>query len=512
MVTDVQVRRLMRSIPQEKTLALAAAKAGMDEKTARKYVKAGRLPSQLRVAHTWRTREDPFAEVWEWIRAQLEVNEGLEAKTLFEHLQREDPGRFPDGQLRTLQRRIKVWRATEGPAREVYFPQEHHPGALAQSDFTEMKSLGVTIQGQPFDHLLYHFVLTYSNWETATVCFSESFESLSEGLQNALWELGGVPRGHQTDCLTSAVQKLDHPDEFTRRYEGLLNHYGLQGRKTQPSSPHENGDIEQRHHRYRKAVDQALMLRGQRDFESRRAYTAFLRKLQVQLNAGRTDRVKEELQQLRRLPAGRLDTCKRLEVRVGSSSTIRVLGNTYSVHSRLRDEKVQVRVYAEHIDVYYAQRRVERLPRLRGKQRHLIQYPHIIQWLVRKPGAFANYRYRADLYPTSRFRRACDLLEERHAVNRAHRIYLELLSLAAEEGETKVDTALDHLLATDAQISKEVVEAILGAPQPFTAQHEVEVQPVHLAAYDALLEAADQPCVLSSPLLTEGLLLQEVAG
>ncbi len=511
MVSDTQVRRLMGYAQQEKTLALAAAKAGMDEKTARKYVKAGRLPSELEVEHTWRTREDAFAEVWDGVEAHLALNPGLEAKTLFEHLQREHPGRFSDGQLRTLQRRIKVWRALEGPAREVYFPQEHHPGELAQSDFTDMKALGVTIQGQPFDHLVYHFVLTYSNWETTTICFSESFESLSEGIQNALWELGGVPRAHQTDCLTSAVQKLGHPDDFTRRYEGLLNHYGLRGRKTQPASPHQNGDVEQRHHRYRGAVDQALMLRGHRDFESRRVYTVFLRNVQARLNAGRTHRLNEELKLLRQLPAGRLDACKRLEVRVASSSTIRVLGNTYSVHSRLTGEKVQVRVFAEHIDVCYAQRRVERLPRLRGKHGHLVQYPHIIEWLVRKPGAFANFRYRADLYPTSRFRRACDLLEEQHAPGRAHRIYLQLLSLAAEEGEANVDRALDRLLTRGTQLSKETVQACLKEDRPDAALHDVEVEPVQLAAYDELLESADPPCArLAHP--AEELLFQEVAG
>jgi transposase len=511
MVTDAQVRRLMTSTQQEKTLAAAAAKAGMDEKTARKYVKAGRLPSELKVDHTWRTREDPFAAVWDGVEAHLELNPGLEAKTLFEHLQREHPGRFSDGQLRTLQRRIKLWRVLEGPAQEVYFPQKHYPGELAQSDFTDMKALGVTIQGQPFDHLVYHFVLTYSNWETMTICFSESFESLSEGLQNALWELGGVPRAHQTDCLTSAVQKLDHPDDFTRPYQALLNHYGLQGRKTQPASPHENGDVEQRHYRYRKAVDQTLMLRGHRDFDSRRVYLAFLRRVQGQLNAGRRDRLDEELEVLRRLPKGRLDACKRLDVRVGSSSTIRVLDNTYSVHSRLRDQKVQVRVYAEHIDVYYGQHRVERLPRLRGKQGHLVQYPHIIKWLVRKPGAFANYRYRADLYPTSRFRRACDMLEEQHALGRAHRIYLELLSLAAEEGEAKVDRALDQILATEGELSKEAVQACLQQDRPDAVERDVAIEPVHLAVYDELLEAAIEPCALAvRP--TEDLLFQEVAG
>jgi hypothetical protein len=491
MVTDAQVRRLMKLSQTEKTLAGAAAKAGMDEKTARKYLRSRRLPREMKVDHTWRTRRDPFEEVWDWVEEQLELNAGLEAKTLFRELQRRYPRRFQDGQLRTLQRRVKVWRALEGPAKEVYFPQRHHPGVLAQSDFTQMGSLGVTIQGQPFDHLVYHFVLTYSNWET-TICFSESFESLSEGLQNALWELGGVPQAHQTDRLTSAVQKLDHPDAFTQRYEGLLNHYGLQGRRTQPASPHENGDIEQRHFRFRKAVDQALMLRGHRDFESRRAYAAYLCNVQDQLNAGRTDRLDEELKVLRRLPAGRLDACKRLEVRVGSSSTIRVLDNTYSVHSRLRDEKVQVRVYAEHLDVYYAQRRVERLPRLRGKRGHLIHYPHIIEWLIRKPGAFADYRYRTDLYPTSRFRRACDLLEDQHAQRRAHRIYLELLGLAAREGEEKVDRALDHLLTTEAELTQEAVQVYLKQDRPDAAGQDVQVDPVSLAAYDDLLAPSEE--------------------
>lgn len=199
MVTNNQVRMLMKLIQTEKTYAIAAAKAGMDEKTARKYRRIGKLPSEIKKERTWRTRKDPFEAVWDEIKSKLEINPGLEARTLFEDLQRRYPGRFFDGQLRTLQRRIKIWRATEGPGKEVYFPQKHQPGKLCQSDFTHMGALGVTINRQRFDHLLYHFVLTYSNWETGTICFSESFESLSEGLQNALWDLGGVPQVHQTD-------------------------------------------------------------------------------------------------------------------------------------------------------------------------------------------------------------------------------------------------------------------------------------------------------------------------
>src|SRR6516165_11992600 len=134
--------------------------------TRRKTGTTASLPSEVTNVRHWRTREDPFITVWEQVRQQIEENPGLEAKTLFEWLQREYPGHYQDGQIRTLQRRIKLWRATEGPAQEVYFSQKHEPGRLCASDFTHMAELGITIQGQTFPHLVYHFVLTYSNWET----------------------------------------------------------------------------------------------------------------------------------------------------------------------------------------------------------------------------------------------------------------------------------------------------------------------------------------------------------
>ena len=159
MVTDEQVRRLMKYIQKEKSYGIAAAKAGMDEKTARKYRSLGILPSDIQAEHNWRNRSDTFSEVWDEVRSHLEINSGLEAKTLFEDLQRRYPGRFSDGQLRTLQRRVKIWRALEGPPKEVFFPQIHKPGVLCQSDFTHMSSLGVTIGGHPLKHMIYHFVL-----------------------------------------------------------------------------------------------------------------------------------------------------------------------------------------------------------------------------------------------------------------------------------------------------------------------------------------------------------------
>lgn len=487
MVTDQQVRRLFKLVQTEQNFGIAAMKAGMDEKTARKYRMLGKLPSELGKRHTWRTRKDPFKDTWHEIKAMLEINPGLEAKTIFEDLQRRNPGRFADGQLRTLQRRIKIWRASEGPPKEVFFTQVHTPGQLGQSDFTSMNKLGITIGGQPFDHLVYHFVLTYSNWETGTICFSESFESLSEGLQNALWKLGGVPKDHRTDCLTTAVQKTSHPDDFTRRYQDLLDHYDLTGCKTNPNSPHENGDVEQRHHRFKKAVDQSLLLRNSRDFADRHEYERFLRRLFEQLNAGRKERFLEEQAVLHRLPKHRIDACKASTTTVGPSSTIRVNHNVYTVDSRLIGERIKVRLFMDHLEIWYGQKRVDTLPRLRGEGKHKINYRHIIDSLIRKPGAFENYRYRDDLFPTSRFRIAYDDLKNRHSQLQATKQYLNILYLAAKESETAVDAVLRMMIDQDIAISDEQVEALVQSGEPVPIVTEVLIPAVDLTCYDQLL-------------------------
>jgi hypothetical protein len=488
MVTDQQVRRLFKLVQTEKNFGIAAMKAGMDEKTAREYRRLGKLPSEMDTSHTWRTRKDPFEEVWHEIKSMLEINAGLEAKTIFEDLQRRNPGRFADGQLRTLQRRIKVWRASEGPAKEVFFTQLHRPGELSQSDFTHMNKLGITIGGRRFDHLIYHFVLTYSNWETGSICYSESFESLSAGLQNALWELGGVPQKHRTDCLTTAVQKTSHPDEFTRRYQDLLDHYDLKGCKTNPDSPHENGDVEQRHYRLKQAVDQALILRNSRDFADRSEYEQFLGRLFKQLNAGRNKRFLEEQALLHRLPKHRIETCKKSTTRVGPSSTIRVNHNVYSVHSRLIGECIGVRLFMEHLEIWYGQKKVDTLPRLRGEGKHRINYRHIIDSLVRKPGAFENYRYRDDLFPTSRFRIAYDNLKQRHSQRMAAKQYLNILHLAARESETAVDDILGMMIDKKMSICDEQVEALVRSSQPVAVATKVCIAAVDLTCYDRLLE------------------------
>jgi hypothetical protein len=471
-------------------LEIASAKAGMDPKTARKYLWDRRLASEMRQKHTWRTRPDPFADVWEQIRQLLTVEPGLQAKTLFQHLQEEHPGRFSDGQVRTLRRRVSDWRATEGPPREVFFAQEHLPGVLCQSDFTHCRELGVTINGQEFPHLIYHFVLTYSNWETGSICYSETFESLSVGLQNALWQLGGVPAEHRTDRMSAAVNNLSDAKEFTRAYEGRLRHYRISGQKIQAGQANENGDVEQRHYRFKQAADQELMMRGSRDFPEVAAYQMFLDKLFTRLNLGRRERYLDELAQLRPLPEQRLDSVRRERVRVSPGSLVSVGRNLYSVHSRLIGEMVEARVYPDTVEIWYGDRKVEALPRLRGRSKHWIDYRHIIDWLVRKPGAFENYRYRSDLFPTSWFRLAYDALREEQGPKRGAQEYLAILLLAARRGEDRVEGAVRFLLGSQQTLNAEETARLTedNAPAPLTT---IVIDPVSLSIFDDLLTAEE---------------------
>lgn len=495
MITDQQVRQLRKFYQASGKIGVAAARAGMSEPTARKFLRSETLPSEHRlISRGWRTHADAFEDVWPEVEELLKLNPGLQALTIFEHLQRTDPGKYQDGQLRTLQRRIKVWRATAGPAREVFFAQKHEPGQLCESDFTDMSNLGVTIGGQQFDHMIYHFVLPYSNWETGTVCFSESFESLSDGFQNALWDLGGVPKAHRTDQLSTAVHKVDHPEEFTRRYRGLLTHYGLEGQKIRVRQPHENGDVEQSHYRFKQALDQALMLRGSRDFCDRAAYVKFVRDLFKQRNAGRRDRLVEELAVLRSLPGRRLETRQKLCVRVGPGSTIRVAKNTYSVHSRLVGEEVVVILGAEDLEIWYGQRKVDRFPRLRGEGRHRIEYRHIIDALIRKPGALESYRYREDLFPSSNFRMAYDNLVDA-CPGRAAKEYLGILGLAAKEGEARVEMILRQRSSGGLLICAEELKRLLSEETLVATAWDVCITKTDLGNYDELLSEEAATCL-----------------
>ena len=485
-ITDAQVKELRRWLRRGSSLKKAALKAELDRKTARKY-REGAMASERRPKHRWRTRVDPLAAVWSDLAAELDRAPGLQAGTLLALLQQRHPGQYPDTLLRTLQRRVKQWRGLYGPAQEVFFAQVHEPGRLGASDFTHLSDMGVTICGQPFPHLVYHFVLTHSNWEHVTVCVTECFASLSVGLQNALWALGGVPAHHRTDRMTLAVHPDGNVEEFTANYRALVAHYGIQAEATNPYSGNENGDVESSHRHFKGALDQALLVRGSRDFASREAYEQLVRAVQERRNAGRRAKFLAEVTHLGPLPPRRLESVERLPVRVGAGSTIRVKSNLYSVPARLIGEMVEARVGAETIAVWYADQEVMCVERLRGQDKHRIDYRHVIDWLVRKPGAFARYRYQADLFPTLRFRQAYDSLMS-HEPARADREYLRILHQAATGSETSVDAALAQLLAEARPVSVVAVARLVGSDNQMSLMAAVTVAAADLGTYDELLE------------------------
>lgn len=470
---------------ETETIAVAAAKAGMSERTARKYLKCSPMPSEMKRPRDWRTRSNPFADVWATVESLLDSCPGIESKTIFEELQRKHPGRFQDGQIRTLQRRVRDWRATEGPPKEVFFPQVYIPGRMGSFDFTHMNELGITIEGRPFPHMLFHFVLPYSNWETGNVCFSESFDSLSDGLQKALHRLGAVPEEVRSDRLSAAINNLKDPKEFTERYTALLKHYGLRGVKTNPGSGHENGDVEQSHHRLKSATEQSLLLRGSRDFNNREEYAAFIDGVIESKNVNRAIRLSEEKKKLRPLPAGMLNTKQMRTVKVSRYSTIHINKNAYSVDSRLIGETVRITMDSEWIEVRHGLTLVEKIPRIAGKKGHFIQYRHVIDSLVRKPGAFTNYRYHEDMFPTTRFRIAYDTLRA-HGDLLAAKIYTRILHLAAKESESRVDAALRILIDGNMEISLDAVRNLIQ-DDALSSEISVTVDAVDLSSYDMLL-------------------------
>jgi hypothetical protein len=491
MKTDREVRRMREARAKGKTQEQAAAHAGMSVRTARKYERLGQLPSQVKPPRRHRTRPDPFAEDWSWLTAQLERDPALQATTLFALLTERHPGRYQAGQVRTLQRHIAAWRAQHGPEQEVIFPQVHQPAVRAESDFTHMSDLGVTLDGVPFPHLVFHLVLTYSNVEAIHVCLSESFEALAEGIEFALWQLGGVPQQHRTDHLSAALRPLSTQGraEATARYAALMAHYGMTPTTNQVGVAHENGDVEQAHHRFKAAVDQALRVRGSREFADRAAYVRLLQEVVRQRNLTRQGRFAEEQRLLRPLPAAPLALCREVRVVVNRFSTIQVLRNTYSVPSRLIGTALLVRVRAEHLELYQGTARLFTLPRLLGSQQHHIDYRHVIWSLVRKPGAFAQYRYRDDLFPTLVFRQAYDALVQA-LPQRADREYVRVLHLAASQSETEVETALTLVLEQRLVPTFDAVRELVRPPGPVVVP-TVTAPVLDLAVYDRLLAVGD---------------------
>ena len=491
--TDAQVRIIMRERQNGRTQEQAAAKANLrSRRTVRKYERLGKLPSELKKPREYRTRSDPFWEHWAEAEGMLADVPELEAKTLFEWICEQHPGKYQEGQLRTFQRRASAWRALNG-SNLLTLEQVHQPGEAMQTDGTWMNELGITLGGQPFPHILIHSVLPYSNWEWGRVAQSESLLAIRLGLQSALVKLGYIPKIHQTDNTTAATHQLGPEAQgkdlrergFNQEYLQLLAHYGIEPRTIHLGSPNENGDIEASNGALKRAVKQHLLLRGSCDFASLEAYEAFLGQIMEKRNALRSERLAEEIAVMGSLEVKPWPEMRELRPRVNRSGIIRVFHNGYSVPSGLKGKQVTVRVYEWQIEVWYANQCVETMPRLTGAKKYHINYRHMIDTLLRKPGGFRNYRHREELFPSAVFRQAWEALNRRLSPRKADIAYLRILKLAARGMETDVAATLEALLSSksawDDQTVAEQVQPQLPMP-PDLAQHTV-----NLTEYDQLL-------------------------
>ena len=489
--TDAQVRIIMREREKGRTQEQAAARANLrSRKTVAKYERLEQLPSERQQPRQYRTRSNPFEDDWPTVEKMLEDAPALEAKALFEWLCERHPGRYQSGQLRTFQRHVSTWRALHQKQTAI-LEQVHRPGEVLQTDGTWLTELGVTIQGQPFKHLLIHSALCYSNWEWGRIAQSESLVALQLGLQSTLIKLGHIPKHHRTDNSSAATYRpgaqaqANSKREYTDGYLQLLDHYGLKPQKTNLNSPQENGDVESSNGGLKRAIEQYLLLRGSRDFESIEAYEDFLFDVMDRRNRSRQKRLTEELAVMKPLSATPLATNRQIRVRVTRNSLIRVQKNVYSVPTSLIGRRVTVRIHEWHLDVYYQTHLVETLPRLVGKKQHRVNYRHVIDSLLRKPGGFRDYRYRDDLFPSLIFRRAWECLNRRKSPRKADLVYLRILRLAARKMESEVAAALDKLLAATESWDETDVEHILQ-PDPIQVP-QLACGKVHLRQYDQLL-------------------------
>jgi hypothetical protein len=489
-----QTRAYMNAREIGLTQADAAYIAEISERTGQRIESGRHRPSQGKVAEV-SSSQDPLAGVWEnELEPMLRREPRLKPMTLFEHLQDTHPGEYPQV-LRTLQRRVQAWKALHGPSPEVMFELRHEPGMMGISDFTELKGITITIEGKPFEHLLYHYRLTYSGWQYAQIIQGgESFIALSEGLQNALHLCGGVPKQHRTDSLSAAYRNMGgHRNKaLTRLYDELCDRYRMQPTRNNKGIAHENGAIESPHGHLKNRIEQAIYLRGSANFESLDEYRALIESAIEGLNRQCQQKFEQEKQHLQPLPKYRVADYELLTARVSSRSTIEVRCVLYTVPSRLIGRQLELRLYHDRIVVYLGNQQVVELPRIRvidpDKRRgHCINYRHIIEGLRRKPRALIYCTWQEELLPTAGFRERWEDLKAQFDLDTAAVLMVEALYIAAtQDKEAEVAQYLEQELKAQSlslkrlqqQFKRECPE---GLPQLSIEQHD-------LASYDQLLE------------------------
>lgn len=484
-VTNQQVI-MLKQITHKNNKELSAAKSGMSVTTARKYLATNKAPSELKKERHWKTRANVFESEWSKIEVMLSKAPGLQAKTILSHLISEKPNVFNDCHERTLQRLLRKWRASNGSNNNVIFNQTIRAGKQSQSDYTSMNELNINIRGDKLEHLLFHFLLPYSRWEFVEISYSESFDSLSKGYENAVWTLGYVAPEHRTDNLSAASKRSGSKRVATDNWQEFMKHHGVVASRNNPGKSNENGSIEKSHDLLKNDIRQQLMLRGSNDFSAIAEYEGFLQKIIARRNGTRSDKLSEEIKLLKPLPEKKYYAPEILELTVTKSSTIRIDQVTYSAPSRLIGYGLRAYIYQGEIKLYYGTQLICKIPKIdKSKANAVINYRHIIAGLMRKPGAFTNYHYRDHLFPTIVFRKLYDKLIKTHPVNGTKQ-YLQILHLAAVNSESEVEVAISLLMEGKITPTINSIKELLY----IKSQEKIVVhvdQPV-AKQYDSLLE------------------------
>ncbi len=501
-INDQQVRFYMKQ-RITRSQESAAAIAGISVATGRRIERDPRPPSSRKTTRDYRTRQDPFEGLWdEEIVPMLSSAPALRPITILRELIRRHPDRVDETMRRSLERRIRTWRALHGPDRAVIFPQVHLPGRMGLSDFTDMTRLGVTVAGQPLDHRLYHFALVYSGFEHGEVVLGgESYTALASGLCGALTILGGAPMEHRSDSLSAAFRNLckDQSEDLTRRFAALAEHYGMTPTRNNRGVAHENGSIESRHGHMKDRIEQALMLRASTEFDTLDTYRTFVAGVVADHNRRHRDAIEIERAHLKPLPPSPPVTWDEASVRVTSSSGFSFRHAFYTVPSRLIGHRLHLRVHDDRIEAFLAGAPVLTLPRGRAPSKgakrtttHVVDYRHVIGSLRAKPGALANLTYRDALWPRPAYRRAFDALMAAQPVKEASRTMVALLALAHDSGrEAGIAEALGTVLDQgDLPDVTAFRDRFLPEPGPIPAVH---IEMPSASIYDRLLarRAAD---------------------
>jgi hypothetical protein len=492
-ITNRQVARYMDARRIGRNQTLSADGADISTRTARRLDGAGRAAKPPR---TYRTRVDSFVHVWSSeIEPLLQRDAKLHAVTLFADLQRRHPGRFRDGQVRTLERRIRQWRAVAGPSRPVMFPQEHPPGWQALLDFTDCGELEITVDGRALPHRLGHVCCPYSGWQFAQVILGgESYPALAETLRLALDALGGVPQTLRTDSLSAAYKNLKQLEDLTTRFDALCRHYGCTPTRNNLGVAHENGAVESPNGHLKDRLDQALRLRGSRAFPCLDDYRTFVADVVAAANAPRAAAIAIERAALAPLPAFPGVTWNEALGTVSRFSLIAVLGLSYMVPSRLMGHRLVVRIYDDRLAFFAGPQRVHDCLRMHGNHRsRQVNYRLCIDALVRKPGAFARLIYRDDLHPSPVYAQIWLRLRERVSEHAACRTYVRLLHLAHQHAcETALGHHLAEILVGDDLPDAEALRIVFAAPAP-TAIPVLQFRTADPAGYDVLRRLPDAP-------------------